>query len=366
MPPITYIEEFLPSRPSREAKPPGLPSYYRVTVENSRGAWPGLNPNNCAGQFNPFVAGHSLISGDIGRFGPDCWQPNVKDMDPYGAPTRWIEISSSGPKDVTFTVESNVTWATPSIAGGIVKKGGAEDIRIEVSIDWDQLEMKDARYNLAGGITIRGSDHTNVTVGIPVTIPPATGSPSDFHGFIEGDGYVAMEARNFVANHSVEGYAWEEHEWYGRTVSGLSILPVSRQNFTLGEGPSLSYDFWSTGAANTKTVEVTVQIGPSMNFLYGKHLAVGIGLDEEKQMFTPIPDSVDLEHAGTVPPDWLDIVAHEIRNVTGTFEISGEGKHTVTIWGMTAGIVVERVWVDFGGIKERGYSYLGPPESRKV
>jgi hypothetical protein len=35
------------------------------------------------------------------------------------------------------------------------------------------------------------------------------------------------------------------------------------------------------------------------------------------------------------------------------------------IWGMSAGIVVERILVDFGGIRGRGHSYLGPQESRR-
>jgi len=36
------------------------------------------------------------------------------------------------------------------------------------------------------------------------------------------------------------------------------------------------------------------------------------------------------------------------------------------IWGMSTGIIVERIWVDMGGIAKRGYSYLGPPESVRV
>jgi hypothetical protein len=42
------------------------------------------------------------------------------------------------------------------------------------------------------------------------------------------------------------------------------------------------------------------------------------------------------------------------------------GKHTIKIYGMTTGIVLERVLVDLGGIRSRGYSYLGPPESAHV
>jgi hypothetical protein len=42
------------------------------------------------------------------------------------------------------------------------------------------------------------------------------------------------------------------------------------------------------------------------------------------------------------------------------------GQHTLSVWGMTVGIVLERIWIDMGGIEARGYSYLGPPESKRV
>ncbi|ORX37574.1 hypothetical protein BD324DRAFT_622478 [Kockovaella imperatae] len=351
MPPVTFIETFLPSRPSREAKPPGLPSYYKVAVENSRGSWPGSDFDRCPG------------------WSSECWNPLLKSMDPYGASSRWIDVYSSGPKDVDFVIDTNVTWLVPSITQGHVKLDGSRDIRFSVSIDWEKLPSKGEMYSTGGGMTIHGSDHTNVTVNIPVAVPAKSAlPPSDFHGFIEGDGYIVIEAGHYTSSHSAQGYAWEEHEWYGRTVSGLSVLPVSDQNLTIGEGPSLTYEFWTTATTSKDKAELTVQIGPSINFIYGKKLALGIQWDDkDPQIITPIPDSVTIEHGGTVPPDWLDVVAQEIRNVTMTIDDIGKpGKHSVTIWGMTAGIVVERVLLDFGGIRERGYSYLGPPESRKL
>jgi hypothetical protein len=47
---------------------------------------------------------------------------------------------------------------------------------------------------------------------------------------------------------------------------------------------------------------------------------------------------------------------------TGT-GAAGAGKHSLTLWGVTTGVVVERVLIDMGGIHRRGFSYLGPPES---
>jgi hypothetical protein len=70
-----------------------------------------------------------------------------------------------------------------------------------------------------------------------------------------------------------------------------------------------------------------------------------------------------------VPIDWEPTVIQDVRNITMTVELEEgkiRGEHSVTIWGMSAGIVLERIWVDMGGIKSRGYSLLGPPESKRI
>lgn len=357
MPPVSFIETFLPVRPSREARPPGLPAYIRFSIENSRGAWPGLSPYNC------------------GEFKWDCIHPTLLAMDPYGAKSRWIELSSGGPKDVTFKTVSNASWVSTSPNHGKIHKDGSTDQRVHINVDWDRVPDGEngEPFNGTAKILFETSDGSNVTVFVPVVKPAAI--PEDFKGFIEGDGYVVAEAQHFASNKSVDEYAFQEIEWYGRTVSGLEMYPVSDVNFTLGEGPSLTYDFYTTGASkysqhNTKgTVDINVQVGPTFNFMLGKKLAFGLQLDNlEPIMITPIPDTATLEHAGTVPKDWPNIVSSEIRNVTASFELPGgnkAGKHTITIWGMTSGLIFERIWVDLGGIAKRGYSYLGPPESRR-
>lgn len=71
---------------------------------------------------------------------------------------------------------------------------------------------------------------------------------------------------------------------------------------------------------------------------------------------------------GFVFKDWMEVVSNEIRNVI--MEVIKDdwevGRYIVMIWGLMMGVVVERIWVDMGGIRERGYSYLGLFESKCV
>ena len=46
-----------------------------------------------------------------------------------------------------------------------------------------------------------------------------------------------------------------------------------------------------------------------------------------------------------------------------TFESSGSGEHIIRFWAETPELVLEKIVVDFGGVKQ---SYLGPPESEVV
>ncbi|WRT68552.1 uncharacterized protein IL334_005529 [Kwoniella shivajii] len=350
MPPVSFVN---PSSYAREGIPIpelgyGVITNIRVTYENSRGSWPGNTAFNCAK-------------------GEHCDTPELLPLDPFGAKSRWIDVGAAGPRTTKWKVKSD-DWIIVEPREGKVKMDGSEDTRIRVSVDW-----KKAPKSGKGTFHLEASDGSEVTILVPVS--NYSRPPKSFSGHVQGDGYVAIEAGHHVGNTSKEAYAFHEMIGYGRTLSGLEMFPRTTQNFTAGEGPSLSYDFW---AHEAQEVEINIQIGPTLNFL-GKNntLAFGFQIDDQPvKTINPIPIE-PLGFArdrpynkpvaiGAVPKDWIEIVKNEIREVTLTAELDKEGEHKITLYGMTTGIVFERILVDFGGIKERGYSYLGPPESVRV
>ncbi|KAK6908596.1 hypothetical protein I203_102599 [Kwoniella mangroviensis CBS 8507] len=378
LPPVRFVNPYQPSRPGipiKEHALPGYVAYLRVTVENLIGAWPGDTGKNCERSYK-------------------CPDPTLFTMDPYGAKSRWIDIGSGGPRNTKFTITTDHDWLIVSESKGKIKWDGTKDVRVYVSVKWDKLfnhQEGGQVYETEGHVLIKGDDLTNVTVTIPITVPPPV--PKDFKGHVEGDGYVVMEASHYTRSSAKDGYAFEEIEGYGRTLSGMEMLPSSTQNFTLGQGPSLEYDFWSHPASTSdkssdevqeekEEVEVTLHLGPTNNFIVNKELSLGLQLDSSSvQEVHPIPLGLlqDNPHeepfkrsaVGAVPQDWENAVSSENRNATVSFKVDADGwktggKHTLKVFGMTTGLVVERFQIDFGGIKERGYSYLGPPESYRL
>ncbi len=291
-------------------------------------------------------------------------------LDPYGTQTRWVGIGSGGPKDTTFKAYPSEGWLQVTPDHGSIRQDGSSDMRVNISVDWTHFDKEGPAQ---GTVVLAASDGSNVTITVPAVRPLAPSS--NYHGFVQGDDYVVMEAAHFKKNVSASEYAYHEIEGYGRTLSGVSMYPVTAYNFTLGKGPSLTYNFWAHASSN---IDITVQIAPSNNFILDHQLAFGLQLDSQKpQMMFPIPLTSLLEvsqpgennrakEIGAVPSDWINVVSSEIRNVTLSANLTGAGEHELTIWGMSAGIVLERIWVDFGGIKARGWSYLGPPESKRV
>jgi len=93
----------------------GLAGNLGVSVEGSNGSVPGDDVYNVALSNNTLV---------------------LPPLDPYGPPSRWIEIYSRGTDDFDFRVSPDNPWvvATPS-SGRISARGNVTDVRVQITVD---------------------------------------------------------------------------------------------------------------------------------------------------------------------------------------------------------------------------------------
>jgi hypothetical protein len=192
-----------------------------------------------------------------------------------------------------------------------------------------------------------GSDSTvKLTANNPREITPGT-----LHGFVEGDGYVSIEAEHYSKNIAAGGARWEKIDDFGRTLSAMSVFPVDGPSKEAGAAsPSLEYRMYLFHAGK---VDVNAILGPTQNFVPDRGLRFALAFDDQP------PQIIDtLEH--NTQHDWEETVKDSVRYVKSSFTLAQPGYHTLKIRMVDPGIVVEKLVVDLGGLKP---SYLGPPES---
>ncbi|KZS95511.1 hypothetical protein SISNIDRAFT_452165 [Sistotremastrum niveocremeum HHB9708] len=334
----------MPSVSRVQSKKQALPGPMRIGLDGSAGAWPGDNPNDCAQQYS-------------------CPNPYLLTLDNYTpSGSRYIDIAAGGPNTFQWTINSNVTWLKLNSTKGTVTASSPET-RIKLTVDWSKVTG--AQY---AAIQINATAKGQAPMNQPVFfIANNTVVPKGFKGFVEGDGGISIEAAHATRNTAVNGVQWTELPGYGRTISGVTPYPPTGnndQNFTVGAGPLLEYDFYNFNTLVNGTLNVTTYVSPSFNG-YGddRRLAFAISIDDASpapQYFMPLTPATTTP-AGWDTPDGF--VANSIVSVNTQHTNITTGNHTLKIYAIEPAVVVQKIVINTGNVR---YAYLGPPESIRV
>jgi hypothetical protein len=291
-----------------------------VAVEGSTSAWPGA-------------------AGD----------PALPKIDSFNRQRRYIDVFDKGKSPFEFTALAGAPWISLDKVKGRIEK----EQRLWVSVDWAKAPAGAA----AGTVKIEGAGEA-VTVKVEA-FNPTDVKPATLNGFVEANGVVSMEAAHYARRNDKPGARWALVPDLGRTDSAMTILPPTAASVTPPEGaPSLEYRMYLFSAGKA---EVNAILSPSLNFAPDRGVRIAISIDSEA------PRTVDVIQKGYVAGDqnreWGESVKNGARTVKAAFEIARPGYHTVKIWMVDPGVVLQKIVVDMGGLKP---SYLGPPESYKA
>jgi hypothetical protein len=271
----------------------------------------------------------------------------LPEFDAYNRQFCYIDIFNKGKTGFDFRVSSDVRWLKISETKGNIQK---ED-RIFISIDW-----KRAPQGRTGGILkIKGASRE---VQVYVTVNnPAEPTRNNLEGFIESNGCVSMEAEHFTKKSEGPGDSrWESIEDYGHTLSGMRTCSKVFDSLAPGiNSPCLEYRMY---LFNSGDIMVNPVFGTSLNFMPGRAVRYAISMDDKKpQIITLVPADYDARNGNA---DWEKTVSDNFRAGSSTHSIVKTGYHTLKIWMVDPGIVLQKIVVNTGGVKP---SYLGPPES---
>jgi hypothetical protein len=109
---------------------------------------------------------------------------------------------------------------------------------------------------------------------------------------------------------------------------------------------------------STGDIEVSSVFSPTLNFIPGRSLKYAISFDEQPpQIITLVPGDYNAQNRNT---DWEKSVSDNARFSLSKHFLSSPGYHTLKVWMVDPGVVIQKIVVNTGGVKP---SYLGPPES---
>jgi hypothetical protein len=109
---------------------------------------------------------------------------------------------------------------------------------------------------------------------------------------------------------------------------------------------------------NSGEIEVTSIFAPTLNFVPGRGLQYAVSIDDQPpQTVALVPPDYNAQNRNA---DWERTVSDNARFSRIKLMISSKGYHTLKIWMVDPGVVIQKIIVDTGGLKP---SYLGPPES---
>lgn len=168
---------------------------------------------------------------------------------------------------------------------------------------------------------------------------------------------VSIEADHFTNAVNTNGITWKVLPDHGRTGSAVTSFPVTaKEQRPGGNAPHLEYEIYTYSKGE---FTINAYFSPTLNFHNtAEGLQYAISVDDE----APQLISINKEDKNSISGIWNKWVAESIIIKSSKHNILQPGKHTVKYWMVSPAVVLQKIVLDFGGVKQ---SYLGPPETIK-
>ena len=280
--------------------------------------------------------------------GSEAAWPAAKELrlpafEPFDKSNRYIEVFDRGAAPVAWTARAEQPWIVLGESSGTTDKSK----RIAVDVRWDQVPAG----TTSGRVLVSGPDGRQAAVEVPLRHADRRGA--QVAGFVETGGTVAIEAEHYSRALAPAGREWLRVPGLGRTLSGMTTLPVDAPALQPADGMRLEYDVYLFEPGK---VNVQATLAPTLKFRPGPGFRYAVSIDDEAPRIVDVHADESLQH-------WERIVTDGVAQFTTAHDVKAPGRHTLKFWALDPGLVLQRVVIDAGGLKP---SYLGPQESPLV
>lgn len=293
-----------------------------------------------------------------------------------------ITMSNGGTSDYTFTAGTLADWIQITDKEGkqIVNGGTVSDAAyFYLSVDWSKV-----RSNKTGTVVIKGNGQT---VKLNVTTSYTEYKEKGIGTHFESQDVVTIEGEEYItAKPSANGVSWGRIDGYGRYQSAMKMFPTT-ESFTTRTGETTEVKTGNQtrivtayeAPTDAPYMEYRVYVDEDSDYTFTAYttttnnifkpsdwgyvpveLFYGIQVDDNPiQNINSLPDGKYISYAADGDNRWKDGIMNNIH-VSASKEYMSAGIHTVRIYGMHAGLGLERLVISNQPLKE---SYLGPQKT---
>ncbi|WP_083823611.1 glycosyl hydrolase 115 family protein [Ochrovirga pacifica] len=272
---------------------------------------------------------------------------------------RFVDVFNRELKANDWELSSNVDWIQFTQQKGQV----VVEQRIWASVDWNKVKVGKNKA------TITVKDARGFSKSFPVLATKFDLTPKE-KSYVEGNGFLAVEAENFAAKFDGEkGAKWQVYNNYGHNKSSVFVKGGAKVEKDIEDkGARLEYRvyFESTGTFYGELYRL-----PTLNEGKGKTCEVAIGVDNETpKVLSGVRNkggrkSTQLSDGKTVHWSWYKNVLALMERIPFEITVDKPGYHTFKIYQVNTDIGIDRfvICTNQEAAKIQRNSLLGATES---
>jgi len=267
----------------------------------------------------------------------------------------FLDIFITENESVEWVASTSAPWIKLSKTSGKLSiDPGKSEIRVCLTFDWSKAPKQE---KFSGEIQIEGSGKKIIVEvsGTNLSLPP------NYKGFIENNGYVAIQASHFSSQKQQQQGNWILLPGLGYSSDAIQAQVDPGENTQLLKDTGwiksncsyAVYDFYTFAKANAALTVFSLPTHP-LNNQYSMRYALSVD-DGPIQL-------VDFKTVGR-SEEWKQHVLRNRAERTVRFSMLEKGAHRLKIFCVDPGVVLQDFLIDLGGLKQ---AYSAVPETKRT
>jgi hypothetical protein len=277
---------------------------------------------------------------------PDYYGNRLPIFYTWNSNIYFVDVFLTGKESVIWQAIPSQPWIRLSkSAGTLTSLIGEKEERVWVTINHALLPKE---KSAKGSIVFKAGTKE---FSIPVQV--YMNAPAGFNGFIEENDYISMFAVNYSSAVNTPELKWKSVDGLGYAGKVVMLAPAqeSYSDKPTTTQASLKYDFYTFSKGNAQ-IKIYCLPTHALNTNHQMRLAISVDGQEPQ-----VIDYRTFDRSET----WKQNVLCNSASSTITHSFKEPGNHTLAITALDPGIIVDRITIDFGGLKS-GYSAV--PETK--